>query len=72
MEKEDEDDYGSSFLLERHKILGLQVIFDELNSNSLTLPPLHCDHNAQAEAQDQSEPKKKEIVFSNVGNWKPI
>ncbi|KAG0986945.1 hypothetical protein G6F29_002878 [Rhizopus arrhizus] len=72
----DDGDNGSSVLMKRHKILGPQLNLDELNSNSLTLPPLHCDHNAEAvaasNAQDQREPNKKEIVFSNIGNWKPI
>jgi hypothetical protein len=72
----DDDENGSSALMKHHKILGPQLNLDELNSKSLTLPSLHCDHNAEAvaasNAQDQTESNTKEIAFSNIGNWKPI
>ena len=71
-----DDENDSSVLIKHHKILGPQLDLDELNSNSLTLPSLHCNHNAEAvaasNAQDQTESNEKEIAFSNIGNWKPI
>ncbi|KAI8638231.1 hypothetical protein BD408DRAFT_27838 [Parasitella parasitica] len=72
----DDDENTSSVLIKHRKILGPQLNLDEFNSNSLTLPSLHCGCDTElvvtSNAQDKTELDQEKILFSNIGNLKPI